>query len=60
MDPGPFGSLGTGPGYALGAKIARRNARVFIIFGDGGFGFNGFVLSYSFINYGCSAIESFF
>ena len=42
LDPGPFGSLGTGPGYALGAKIARRNARVFIIFGDGGFGFNGF------------------
>lgn len=42
LDPGPFGSLGTGPGYALGAKIAKRNKKVFIIFGDGGFGFNGF------------------
>ena len=42
LDPGPFGSLGTGPGYALGAKIANRNKKVFIIFGDGGFGFNGF------------------
>jgi len=42
LDPGPFGSLGTGPGYALGAKIANRKKKVFIIFGDGGFGFNGF------------------
>ena len=42
LDPGPFGSLGTGPGYALGAKVAKRNKKVFIIFGDGGFGFNGF------------------
>ena len=42
LDPGPFGSLGTGPGYALGAKVARRDIKVYIIFGDGGFGFNGF------------------
>ena len=42
LEPGPFGSLGTGPGHALGAKIAKRKKNVFIIFGDGGFGFNGF------------------
>ncbi len=41
LDPGPFGSLGTGPGYALAAKIVHPRARVGIVFGDGGFGFNG-------------------
>ena len=41
LDPGPFGSLGTGPGYALAAKVVHPNKRVGIVFGDGGFGFNG-------------------
>ncbi|MEX1005294.1 MAG: thiamine pyrophosphate-dependent enzyme [Acidimicrobiia bacterium] len=41
LDPGPFGSLGTGPPYAIAAKVAFPDARVGIIFGDGGFGFNG-------------------
>ncbi len=41
LDPGPFGSLGTGPGYALAAKVVHPEARVGIVFGDGGFGFNG-------------------
>ena len=26
LDPGPFGCLGTGPGYALAAKLARSRA----------------------------------
>jgi acetolactate synthase-1/2/3 large subunit len=41
LDPGPFGSLGTGPAYAIAAKVAFPEARVGIVFGDGGFGFNG-------------------
>jgi acetolactate synthase-1/2/3 large subunit len=41
LDPGPFGSLGTGPGYALAAKVLHPDKRVGIVFGDGGFGFNG-------------------
>ncbi len=41
LDPGPFGTLGTGPGYALAAKIVHPEKEVGIVFGDGGFGFNG-------------------
>jgi acetolactate synthase-1/2/3 large subunit len=41
MDPGPLGTLGVGPGYAMAAKLARPNARVVIMFGDGSFGLNG-------------------
>jgi acetolactate synthase-1/2/3 large subunit len=38
MDPGPLGTLGVGPGYALAAKLARPEARVVLIYGDGSFG----------------------
>ena len=38
MDPGPLGTLGVGPGYAMAAKLARPNARVVLIYGDGSFG----------------------
>ena len=38
LDPGPFGSLGTGPGYAIAAKVAFPERRVGLVFGDGGFG----------------------
>ena len=41
LDPGPFGSLGTGPPFALAAKVVHPDRRVGIVFGDGGFGFNG-------------------
>jgi len=41
LDPGPFGSLGTGPPYAIAAQIAFPDKLVGIVFGDGGFGFNG-------------------
>lgn len=42
LDPGPFGSLGTGPGYAIAAALAFPNRRVGLVFGDGAFGFSGF------------------
>jgi acetolactate synthase-1/2/3 large subunit len=41
LDPGPFGTLGIGAPYAIAAKVAFPEKRVGIVFGDGGFGFNG-------------------
>jgi acetolactate synthase-1/2/3 large subunit len=41
MDPGPFGCLGAGPGYAIAAKIARPDKQVCLLLGDGAFGFSG-------------------
>jgi acetolactate synthase-1/2/3 large subunit len=38
MDPGPLGTLGVGPGYAMAAKLARPDARVVLVYGDGSFG----------------------
>jgi thiamine pyrophosphate-dependent acetolactate synthase large subunit-like protein len=40
LDPGPFGCLGAGPGYALAAKIARPDKQVVLLVGDGAFGFS--------------------
>jgi thiamine pyrophosphate-dependent acetolactate synthase large subunit-like protein len=41
LDPGPFGTLGTGAPYAIAAKKVFPDKVVGIVFGDGGFGFNG-------------------
>ena len=41
LDPGPFGCLGSGPGYALAAKLARPDSQVVLLLGDGAFGFSG-------------------
>jgi len=41
MDPGPLGTLGVGPGYAMAAKLARPGARVILMYGDGSFGLHG-------------------
>ncbi len=38
MDPGPLGTLGIGPGFAMAAKLLRPNSRVVIVYGDGSFG----------------------
>jgi acetolactate synthase-1/2/3 large subunit len=35
LDPGVFGTLGVGGGFALGAKAVRPEAEVYIIYGDG-------------------------
>jgi acetolactate synthase I/II/III large subunit len=40
IDPGPFGALGSGPGYALAAKLARPDKQVLLLSGDGAFGFS--------------------
>lgn len=41
LDPGPLGTLGTGPGYAIAAKTVFPEKMVGIVYGDGAFGFNG-------------------
>jgi acetolactate synthase-1/2/3 large subunit len=41
LDPGPYGCLGSGPGYALAAKLAHPNRQVVLLQGDGAFGFSG-------------------
>lgn len=35
LDPGAFGTLGVGGGFALGAKLANPQAEVWLIWGDG-------------------------
>jgi acetolactate synthase-1/2/3 large subunit len=41
LDPGPFGCLGSGPGYALAAKLAHPDRQVVLLLGDGAIGFAG-------------------
>ena len=40
LDPGPFGTLGVGAGFAIGAKAANPNAEIWIIYGDGSLGYS--------------------
>jgi acetolactate synthase-1/2/3 large subunit len=40
IDPGPFGCLGSGPAYAMAAKLARPDRQVVLLSGDGAFGFS--------------------
>jgi thiamine pyrophosphate-dependent acetolactate synthase large subunit-like protein len=40
LDPGPFGTLGVGGGFALGAKLVRPEAEVWLIWGDGACGYS--------------------
>jgi len=40
LDPGPFGTLGVGGGFALGAKLCRPNADVWLFWGDGSAGYS--------------------
>jgi acetolactate synthase-1/2/3 large subunit len=35
LDPGVFGTLGVGGGFALGAKLCRPDADVWVLYGDG-------------------------
>jgi acetolactate synthase-1/2/3 large subunit len=40
LDPGPYGCLGTGPGYALAAGLVHPQSPVFLLLGDGALGFS--------------------
>lgn len=55
LDPGVFGTLGVGAGFALGAKLVRPDADVWIIWGDGAAGFSIMELD-TFARHGVSVI----
>jgi acetolactate synthase-1/2/3 large subunit len=40
LDPGPYGCLGTGLGYAIASRVARPSAQVVLLLGDGAAGFS--------------------
>jgi acetolactate synthase-1/2/3 large subunit len=40
LDPGVFGTLGVGAGFAMGAFLTRPQAEVWIVYGDGAAGFS--------------------
>jgi len=40
LDPGAFGTLGVGGGFALGAQLCQPESEVWIIFGDGACGYS--------------------
>ncbi|MBI4673670.1 MAG: thiamine pyrophosphate-binding protein [Chloroflexi bacterium] len=40
IDPGAFGTLGVGAGFALGAKLVRPDLEVWLLYGDGAAGFS--------------------
>lgn len=40
LDPGVFGTLGVGAGFAMGAKLVRPGSETWILYGDGAFGYS--------------------
>ncbi len=40
LDPGVFGTLGVGGGFAIGAQCVRPDAQTWIIYGDGSVGYS--------------------
>ena len=40
LDPGPFGCLGIGPGYAMAARLRHPDRQVCLLYGDGAIGFS--------------------
>ncbi len=40
LDPGPYGTLGVGGGFALGAGVARPGEELWLLYGDGALGFS--------------------
>ena len=55
LDPGAFGTLGVGAGFAIGAALARPQAEVWILFGDGACGW-GLAEFDSFVRHGIAVI----
>ena len=41
LDPGPFGCLGCGFGYAIAARCAHPDRQIVLLLGDGAIGFDG-------------------
>lgn len=41
LDPGPYGCLGTGLGYAIAARVVHPDRQIVAMLGDGALGFGG-------------------
>jgi thiamine pyrophosphate-dependent acetolactate synthase large subunit-like protein len=52
LDPGPYGCLGTGMGYALGARLTYPDRQVCVLLGDGAAGFSLMDVE-SLVRHGC-------
>ena len=55
LDPGVFGTLGVGAGFALGAALCRPGSEVWIIYGDGACGY-GLIEFDTFVRHGIPVI----
>jgi acetolactate synthase-1/2/3 large subunit len=55
LDPGVFGTLGVGAGFALGAKLCRPESEVWILYGDGACGY-GLVEYDTFVRHGVAVV----
>jgi acetolactate synthase-1/2/3 large subunit len=55
LDPGAFGTLGVGAGFALGARLVRPDAETWLIWGDGASGY-GLAEFDSFVRHGVPVI----
>ncbi|HQR56359.1 MAG TPA: thiamine pyrophosphate-dependent enzyme, partial [Burkholderiaceae bacterium] len=55
LDPGAFGTLGVGAGFALGAQLVRPDSEVWLIWGDGASGY-GLVEFDTFVRHGIPVI----
>src|SRR5690606_16563516 len=47
LNSGPFGTMGVGLPFGIGAKAAKPEAQVVVLHGDGSFGLNGMELDTS-------------
>ena len=55
LDPGAFGTLGVGAGFALGATLARPGCEVWLLWGDGASGY-GLAEFDTFVRHGIAVI----
>jgi acetolactate synthase-1/2/3 large subunit len=55
LDPGPFGCLGVGPGYAVGVGSSGFGSSLVCVMGDGAFGLNGLDFD-SLVRFGIPAV----
>ena len=55
LDPGAFGTLGVGAGFALGAAVSRPDSELWMVFGDGAFGYSAIEFD-TFVRHGIPVI----
>ena len=55
LDPGAFGTLGVGAGFALGAAVSRPDSELWMVFGDGAFGYSAIEFD-TFVRHGVPVI----